>query len=159
MLVLSSLHHLLSQVLTLPRLHTAVLLTPAGELVSFASDPAKPKDDIRVLVGLSSEIWQETRDHGFGMADSELGRIVVIPVDEAVVKDVSPHRSATTPMLLIALNAIEDVEWEELHTKGKELAGLLGKSLGKYQETLAVKSIPSTAAPTPIIMGPMASFR
>lgn len=72
MLVLSSLHSLLSQVLFLPHLHTAVLLTPAGQLVSVASDPRRPKDEVRVIVGLAMEVWQETKDQGFGMVDSEV---------------------------------------------------------------------------------------
>lgn len=72
MLVLSTLHQLLSQILAHPHLHTAVLLTPSGELVSFASSFERPKDEIRVLVGLSGEIWRETRHHGFGMVDSEV---------------------------------------------------------------------------------------
>lgn len=72
MLVLSTLHQLLSQILSAPHLHTAVLLTPSGELVSFASSFERPKDEIRVLVGLSGEIWRETRHHGFGMVDSEV---------------------------------------------------------------------------------------
>jgi hypothetical protein len=102
MLVLSTLHNLLSQVLFLPHLHTAVLLTPAGQLVSVATDPARPKDEIRIIVGLAGEVWQETREQGFGMVDSEvirdisywsmvdwrryiqkLGRILVLPVDDA----------------------------------------------------------------------------
>ena len=72
MLVLSTLHKLLSQILTLPDLHTALLLTPEGQLVSFASDPARPKDEILVVVGLSGEVWRETRQQGFGMVDSEV---------------------------------------------------------------------------------------
>ena len=74
MLMLSMLHSLLSQVLTPPLLHTAVLLTPAGELVSAASEPSRPKDEIRIIVGLSGEVWQETREQGYGMVDSEVRR-------------------------------------------------------------------------------------
>lgn len=72
MLLLSSLHNLLQQVLSLPELHTAVLFTPEGQLVSYASDPSKPKDEIRVFVGVSGEVWQETKQHGMGMVDSEV---------------------------------------------------------------------------------------
>lgn len=72
MLVLSKLHELLSQVLDLPNLHTAALLTPEGQLVSFAAGPARSKDDVLVLVGLSGEIWQETDEQGVGMAESEV---------------------------------------------------------------------------------------
>lgn len=66
------LHSLLSKVLSPPHLHTAVLLTPTGDLVSAASSPARPKDEVRVLVGLSSEVWQETKEQGYGMVDSEV---------------------------------------------------------------------------------------
>lgn len=76
MLVLSALHNLLSQVLDLPHLHTAVLLTPSGQLVSAASDPQRPKDEIRIVVGLAGEVWQETKDQGFGMVDSEVNFLV-----------------------------------------------------------------------------------
>lgn len=77
MLVLSTLHNLLSQVLCLPHLHTAVLFTPAGQLVSVATDAARPKDEIRVIVGLAGEVWQETRQQGFGMVDSEVSRVSI----------------------------------------------------------------------------------
>ena len=72
MLLLSSLHNLLQQVLSLPELHTAVLFTPEGHLVSYASYSSKPKDEIRVLVGVSGEVWQETKQHGIGMVDGEV---------------------------------------------------------------------------------------
>ena len=74
MLVLSSLNKLLAHVLSPPSLHTAVLFTSSGALVSFASaGPApRPKDDIRVLVGLASEVWSETREDGEGVVESEV---------------------------------------------------------------------------------------
>lgn len=72
MLNLSNLRSLLLQVLSLPKLHTAVLFTPEGQLVSYASDPARSKDEIRVVVGLSGEIWQETKQQGIGMVESEV---------------------------------------------------------------------------------------
>ena len=90
MLNLSSLNKLLSHVLVPPTLHTAILFTASGDLVSYASvtSPAgrgageggkgldsirpRPKDDIRVLVGLASEVWAETREYGEGMVDSEV---------------------------------------------------------------------------------------
>jgi hypothetical protein len=78
MLVLSTLHTLLSQVLSLPHLHSAILSTPSGQLVCYASDPSRPKDEIRVVVGLSGEIWQETLDNGTGMVDSEVSWLVAI---------------------------------------------------------------------------------
>lgn len=76
MLNLTNLRLLLAQALSSGGVHTAALFTPEGELVSFASEPARPKDEIRVLVGLSSEIWQESREEGVGMADSEVRNTV-----------------------------------------------------------------------------------
>lgn len=180
MLVLSTLHRLLSQVLSHPHLHTAVLFTPAGELVSVASSSERPKDDIRVLVGLSGEIWRETKENGYGMAESEvivpifghwdtllmrgvelqLGRITVVPVEDDAEDHALPqhvYAPDVQPLLLIALNGTENVEWSELRSKvcqnnyfrhfplipmigawnqSKVLSGQLAKPLGKYARIL-----------------------
>ena len=76
MLNLTNLRLLLAQALSSSGVHTATLFTPEGELVSFASEPPRPKDEVRVLVGLSSERWQESREEGVGMADSEVRNTV-----------------------------------------------------------------------------------
>ena len=76
MLVLATLHRLLSQVLSSPGLHTAVLLTQNGQLVSYACDSTRSKDDVRLVVGLSSEIWLEVADQGIGMVDSEVSTTI-----------------------------------------------------------------------------------
>lgn len=72
MLNLSNLRNLLSQVLALPELHTVALFTPEGQLVSFVADPCRPKDNVRVIVGLGGEVWKETKQQGVGMVDSEV---------------------------------------------------------------------------------------
>lgn len=72
MLNLANLRTLLSKVLDPPTLHTVTLLTPEGELVCCVSEPDKPKDLVRVIVGLSTEIWQETREQGVGRVDSQV---------------------------------------------------------------------------------------
>jgi len=72
MLALSTLHTLLSQVLSLPDLHTAILHTPGGQLVSFASDPSRSKDDIHLVVGVSWKIWQENAGQGCVTDESEV---------------------------------------------------------------------------------------
>ncbi|KAH8110591.1 hypothetical protein DFH11DRAFT_754006 [Phellopilus nigrolimitatus] len=131
MLVLSSLNKLLAQVLAPPALHTAVLFTASGALVSFASASARPKDDVRVLVGLASEIWAETREDGEGLVDSELGRIVVLPV--ASLQEGRPPKE---PILLIALNATDSVEWGELQRKAQGLAAHLAKPLQELQNKI-----------------------
>ena len=74
--MLSILHSLLSQVLAPPHLHTAILFTTSGELVSASSEPVRPKDEIRIIVGLSGEVWQETREQGYGMVDSEVRSVL-----------------------------------------------------------------------------------
>lgn len=74
MLDLTNLRGLLAQVISLPSLHTAVLFTPEGQLVSYVADPGRPKDEVRVVVGVSGEVWQETRKEGIGMITSEVSR-------------------------------------------------------------------------------------
>jgi len=73
MLSLPALHALLTQVLS-PTLHTAILLTTAGDLVSYSTSiVARSKDDIRVIVGLTGEIWLETTEsQRTGRVDSEV---------------------------------------------------------------------------------------
>ncbi|TFK77508.1 hypothetical protein BDN72DRAFT_753845 [Pluteus cervinus] len=142
MLVLSTLYSLLSQVLSQPGLHTAVLLTPTGQLVSVASEPSRPKDEIRVLVGLAGEVWQETKGDGVGMVESEMGRIVVLPVDE------DDGTGLGSPLMLLALNSTDAVSWEESQKRGRLLAGHLAKSLTKYRDFLALPRAMPTASPT-----------
>jgi hypothetical protein len=123
-------------VLSPPALHTAVLLTPSGQLVSFSSYASWPKDEIRVIAGLSGEVWQETQEQGSGMVDSEvrwpsrckgwnlgrvidwvqLGRIVVLPVDEPPELQL-PLPEDYQPLMLLVLNSMDAVEWEDLQTK------------------------------------------
>ncbi|ESK96216.1 hypothetical protein Moror_7206 [Moniliophthora roreri MCA 2997] len=160
MLVLSTLHTLLAQVLSLPDLHTAILSTPSGQLVCYASDAGRPKDEIRVIVGLSGEIWQEAEGEigEAGMVDSELGRIVVLGVDEE--QQQVEHKAATSeesdyqPLMLLTLNAKDTVDWDELQVKGKALAKHLAKSLSKYRQHLIWPlPKPGTAhlpSPTPV---------
>jgi len=138
MLVLSTLHNLLSQILALPELHTAVLMTPEGQLISVACDSSRPKDEIRIVVGLSGEVWQETKEQGSGMVNSELGRILVLPVEEE--KCLSEDHE---PLMLLALNSTDAVEWEELQTKGGQLAKHLAKPLSRFREHLAATKSPS----------------
>ena len=82
MLNLSNLRNLLSQVLS-PTLHAAVLFTPEGQLVSYAAGPYISKDEIRVVVGLGGELWQESREEGMGQLDSEVfcHSSLLIPAD------------------------------------------------------------------------------
>ena len=60
-------------VLSPPHLHTAILFTPSGNLVAHATNTsARSKDQLRVLVGLASEVWLEVGDEGMGMVESEV---------------------------------------------------------------------------------------
>jgi hypothetical protein len=73
MLVLSALHNLLTQILSPPDLHTAILLTPEGQLVCTAHEPGRSKDEIRVVVGLCAEVWLEAGStQGWAMIDTEV---------------------------------------------------------------------------------------
>ncbi|KAG6911367.1 hypothetical protein DXG01_001038 [Tephrocybe rancida] len=155
MLVLSTLHNLLSQALT-PALHTAVLLTTAGQLVAVAADGHRAKDEIRVVVGLAMEIWQETQEQEFSMVDSELGRIVVVPVDDdppamPAGTNEEGEKSEYEPLMLLALNSTTNVDWEELQTKAKVLAGHFAQPLGKFREYLVV---PRPVLPTTLTTSP-----
>lgn len=49
-----------------------------------------------------------------------MGRVVVVPVGEAIDSDISPQRIKANdhqPVLLVALNATDNVDWGELHTR------------------------------------------
>lgn len=87
--MLSTLHSLLVQLLTLPELHTALLLSPEGQLISVASDSSCPKDNARIVAGVSGEVWQETREQGYGMVESEVffSRLISPPIAHLSVLD------------------------------------------------------------------------
>ncbi|KAF4611440.1 hypothetical protein D9613_004154 [Agrocybe pediades] len=151
MLVLSKLHSILSQILSPPNLHTSMLFTPAGELVSYACEPVRPKDDIRIIVGLCGEVWQETREQGYGMVETELGRIIVLPVDD-YSEGAEPVFSEEHPPMLLVLNSTDAVEWEELLNKGQTLATHLAKPLSKFRDVMTPvpkRSTSSSAAMSP----------
>ncbi|EMD42328.1 hypothetical protein CERSUDRAFT_110846 [Gelatoporia subvermispora B] len=149
MLNLPNLRNLLLQVLDLPALHTAVLFTPEGHLVTYASDPTKQKDGVRVIVGLSGEVWQETKEQGIGMVDSELGRILVLPIglwqhDEHAEDG---HDEEHDPLMLLALNAESSVSWAELESKARELGKHLETPVAQLRGRLA--AAPALSPPRP----------
>jgi len=157
MLRLKTLHRLLSQVISSPGLHTAVLLTPNGQLVSYACDSTRSKGDVRLVVGLSSEIWLEVADQGIGMVDSELGRILVLAVAASGTSntgsETSPTDSGNTdhvsdkPLMLIALNAKESVGWEDLEAKGRQLAEYLSRPVSKLRKPLMASPVSPPSPP------------
>ena len=71
MLVLSTLTKLLGQIIS-EDVHIAILTTTSGGLVSYETYGVQPRDRIRVLIGLSAEIWSKSREEEFGMAESEV---------------------------------------------------------------------------------------
>ncbi len=134
MLNLANLRSRLLQVLSLPSLHTAVLFTPEGHLVSYASDPTRSKDEVRVVVGLSGDIWQETKEQAIGMVESEVCNSCIFPLPTSVL---IPHKQlgrllvtsieppapkansgeAEAPILLLVLNGDNSVSWKEMERK------------------------------------------
>ncbi|KAL4252449.1 hypothetical protein ABKN59_002708 [Abortiporus biennis] len=135
MLNLNNLRSLLAQLLSQSPVRIAALLSPEGKLVSYAADLATPKDEVRVIVGLSSEIWQETKDQGVGMVESELGRVVVLPVQDAPK---TRNNEKQEPLLLLALTADSSVEWSEIERSARELAKYLERPAAELRERLAV---------------------
>ncbi|KAI0690760.1 hypothetical protein BC835DRAFT_1363193 [Cytidiella melzeri] len=135
MLNLINLRLLLAQTLSTGGVQTATLFTPEGQLISFASEPPRSKDEVRVLVGLSSEIWQEARDQGMGMADSELGRILVVPAEQSRKTSVG-HDEDDEPLLLLAVNAPGSVSWDLLEAKAQQVVQHLDKPVSELRGKL-----------------------
>jgi len=142
-LVLSTLHNLLTQLLSSPELHTAVLLTPGGQLISVAADASRPKDEARIVAGVSAEVWQETRQQGYGMVESELGRIFVSPI----ARNPGPETDEHEPLLLLALNATESVDWEDLQERGRILVDHLAPTLDKFRDYSRATKSSAMASP------------
>jgi hypothetical protein len=86
MLVLGSLQALLTQLVSPPSLHTAIILTPQGHLIAYNSSASPPlsEDNLRIIVGLSGEVWREgvrgKNEEDVAIAECDLGRILVVPV-------------------------------------------------------------------------------
>jgi len=230
MLILPALHTYLSQLLSPPTIHTALLLTPEGALVSYASrmsadsssvhgsqyspsgsvvsvaggpphspsgsaapsngsssasspQDSKPnsvvasietgsghtlppssmssssqqhepqqqrtKDEIRMAAGLGAEVWAETREEGgdSGMVESELGRILVVAVDDG-----EPDGESGEPLLLLAVNGTLEADWEAMRVKARKLAKHLAPSVNKHRGlmgTSAVKNRTQSTATSP----------
>ncbi|KIP11734.1 hypothetical protein PHLGIDRAFT_83016 [Phlebiopsis gigantea 11061_1 CR5-6] len=137
MLNLTNLRVLLAQALSPSTLHSAVLFTPEGQLVSFVSDPPRSKDEIRVIVGMSGEIWQETKEHGLGMVDSEIGRLLVLPIGQQR-QESEAHGEDEDPLMILALNASNTVSWKQMEAKARQVAAHLEKPIGDIRAKLAV---------------------
>ncbi|KAF7307279.1 hypothetical protein MIND_00521800 [Mycena indigotica] len=135
MLVLSRLRESLEQALVPPELHTAILLSPSGQLICFASYPNRRKDDIRVIAGLSGEVWQETQELSSGMVNSELGRILVMPVDDPDSIP-QPLPDDYQPLMLLVLNSTDQMEWEDLQARGRAVTVQIARPMTRFREHL-----------------------
>ncbi|KAG9313945.1 hypothetical protein JVU11DRAFT_4719 [Chiua virens] len=206
MLVLPTLHSYLSQMLSPPYIHTALLLTPEGALVSYASQMSaesssgatpghgsqssssspsvsgasiaspspnsvksdgssnsgtsqcsKPgsvadvetrtgpvqqrsKDEVRMVAGLGAEVWAETQEEGEGMVECELGRILVLAVDED-----GTGVEGTEPLLLLAVNGTSEADWDVMRVKGQKLAKFLAPSVNKHRDSMGATARTSTS--------------
>ncbi|KAI0035136.1 isoprenoid synthase domain-containing protein [Vararia minispora EC-137] len=152
MLVLSTLHKLLSQALS-SDLPTAALLTPSGQLVACAYSHDRTKDDVRVVVGLAGEVWAEVRD--VAAAESELGRIVVVPVQDTVPANgtTAPPRGegeAEQPLMLVVLCATDAIEWDDLEAKSYSILATNRHALdATSQRPLRSDTVLTTPPPRP----------
>jgi hypothetical protein len=114
---------------------------------SGSSQRQRSKDEIWILAGLSAEVWAETRsedgvEKGMGMAESELGRIVVVPVDDA-----SPEsQDEREPLLLLAVNGGAEADWKTMCAKAKKLGAYLAPSVNKHRG--AIEASPLNRTPS-----------
>jgi len=126
--------------------HTIPRTTSSNCSVSSQTLPNSQysKDNVWILAGLSSELWAETRGEGdesvseMGMVESELGRIVVVPVDDA-----SAERD---PLLLLAVNGGPDADWEVMGAKAKKLGAYLAPSVNKHRSAIEASPLNRTPA-------------
>ncbi|KAF8508028.1 hypothetical protein BU17DRAFT_100057 [Hysterangium stoloniferum] len=127
MLNLKELSKVLSSVIAPPRLHTAVLCTPSGDLISHAGvKDATYRDRLRVLVAVATELWREINDEDIGMAEGELGKIIILPIHNQHSRS---RHSRPDPPFLLALNAKDDVEWYEMQIKARGVVNHLAVPL------------------------------
>jgi hypothetical protein len=137
MLVLSTLHDLLTQLLAPSTLHTATILTPAGQLVSYAAVPGRSKDSVRVLAAVGAQAWQTSPGEGQETAErlveNELGRVLVraVGVEDTRGRTDGASRSprADEPVLLLVLNGTDETEWVEMQEKAQEVVNHLTPSV------------------------------
>lgn len=145
MLVLSTFRRLLSQVLTgSDDLHTAVLATLTGNLVSYASEKEiqPTKSEIRTIIGLACEIWGEDEKEDSVMAETDVCqtfqairiRLNVYPLQKSgkfFVQTIRPTNPPSTPkeapLLLLCLSASEGTSWQEISGRVSPLGPLKKK--------------------------------
>ncbi|KAG8857438.1 hypothetical protein FRB96_005737 [Tulasnella sp. 330] len=164
MLVLATLSALLAQLVT-PSLHTAILSTPQGHLVAFAcEDMPASEDRLRILVGLSSELWrdddeterddegyadrqqessEEDNDDQVGMLECELGRLLVLPIYGQSLEKTPADVNEPQPVLLLSLNGVIDEPWGLMHTKARAMNTYLQEPLRSVGDRLAPGSSPT----------------
>jgi len=117
--------------------------------VSTAHDSTRPKDEIRVVVGLCVDVWQGGEKEGLAMLESKYGRILVLAVDEPRGRESEgPPPEDYEPLMLLALNGSPTASWDDLKSKGNVLASHLARPLSRYREHLASPKSPSMAPST-----------
>jgi len=120
MLVPSALKATLERVVSSADVRTCVLLTSKSRLLSYASYPHYAEDLVKVLMSLAAEAWREVqRDdtlHGDGglaredqiaMVESELGRVVVMPIYAPSSSNISPSPSFISSEKVSAAQVIQ----------------------------------------------------
>ncbi|KIJ53580.1 hypothetical protein M422DRAFT_201775 [Sphaerobolus stellatus SS14] len=161
MLNLSALRTVLSSVVSPPRLHTVVLFTPSGDLIAHAESTQSSRDNMRLLVGVAAEVWATVREEGVGMVESELGKILVMPVYAKSPQQSRVGRSSSrstgskfspedglNPPFIIALNATDDVEWAEMLIKSRGIVNHLSGPLAVFGDSLTrTPSLPASRIP------------
>ncbi|KIK47418.1 hypothetical protein CY34DRAFT_799368 [Suillus luteus UH-Slu-Lm8-n1] len=104
----------------------------------------RSKDEIWILAGLSAEVWAETRgeegiEKGMGMVESEVGRIVVVPVDDAMEDE-------REPLLLLAVNGGPEADWKAMCSKAKTLGAYLAPSVNRHRSVIEASPLNRTPA-------------
>ncbi|KAF8336378.1 uncharacterized protein EI90DRAFT_3014153 [Cantharellus anzutake] len=108
MLVPSALKVTLGGVVSPADVKTCVLLTSKSRLLSYTSHTRHPEDLVKVLTSLAAEAWRETqkdnalrgeglsKEDQIAMIESELGRVVVMPIYPSSAPSISPSPSFTS---------------------------------------------------------------
>ncbi|KAF9075027.1 hypothetical protein BDP27DRAFT_1443959 [Rhodocollybia butyracea] len=153
MLKLSTLHTYLSQVLDLPDLHTAILLTPAGQLVCYASDSTRSKEDVRVAVGITGGSFVEVEEHGYAILEAEgkphLGRIYVQAINELPDGKNNVAAEGWQPLMIVALAFTHGYDEASVQAKARAFADHLAKALHKHRDYLTAPKPPPSSISSP----------
>jgi hypothetical protein len=93
-----------------------------------------------MVAGLGAEVWAETREEGEGMIESELGRMLVLAVEDGGV----PGVEGTEPLLLLAVNGTLEADWDTMRVKARKLATFLAPSVNKHRGMMGATATTAT---------------